>query len=82
MIDVLGADHGGYVKRMKAAVKAVTDDRGHLNVKLVERLDIKVVQLVRLLRKRRAGEDVKSVRAISSPCAKWSTRSAPTRCGS
>ena len=25
MIDVLGADHGGYVKRMKAAVTAVTD---------------------------------------------------------
>src|SRR6202163_3499053 len=45
MIDVFGADHGGYVKRMKAAVKAVTDDRGHLDVKLVERLDVKVVQL-------------------------------------
>jgi arginyl-tRNA synthetase len=56
MIDVFGADHGGYVKRMKAAVKAVTDDRGHLDVKLVERLDVKVVQLVRLLRN---GESVK-----------------------
>jgi arginyl-tRNA synthetase len=56
MIDVFGADHGGYVKRMKAAVKAVTDDRGHLDVKLVERLDVKVVQLVRLLRN---GEPVK-----------------------
>src|SRR6195952_1244074 len=39
MIDVLGADHGGYVRRMKAAVKAVTEGRGHLNVALVERLD-------------------------------------------
>ena len=28
MIDVLGADHGGYVKRMKAAVKAMTRRQG------------------------------------------------------
>lgn len=56
MIDVWGADHGGYIKRMKAAVKAVTDGRGQLNVELVERLDVKVVQLVRLLRQ---GEPVK-----------------------
>jgi arginyl-tRNA synthetase len=56
MIDVLGADHGGYVKRMKAAVRAITEGKGHLNVKLVERLDIKLIQLVRLLRN---GEPVK-----------------------
>ena len=29
MIDVLGADHGGYVKRMQAAVRAVSARRGH-----------------------------------------------------
>ncbi|MEE9300110.1 MAG: arginine--tRNA ligase [Alphaproteobacteria bacterium] len=40
MIDVWGADHGGYVKRMKAAVKAVTDGQGEL--------DIKICQLVNL----------------------------------
>jgi arginyl-tRNA synthetase len=56
MIDVWGADHGGYIKRMKAAVEAVTEGVGHLDVKLVEKLDIKVVQLVRLLR---AGVPVK-----------------------
>ena len=28
MIDVWGADHGGYVKRMQAAVKALTDGQG------------------------------------------------------
>src|SRR6195952_524661 len=39
MVDVWGADHGGYIKRVKAAVKAVTEGRGHLNVALVERLD-------------------------------------------
>src|SRR4051812_3750885 len=48
MIDVLGADHGGYVKRMQAAVRAVTEDRGSLEVKLC--------QLVKLLR---GGEPVK-----------------------
>ncbi len=48
MIDVWGADHGGYVKRMQAAVKAVTDNRGDL--------DVKLCQLVKLLR---GGEPVK-----------------------
>jgi arginyl-tRNA synthetase len=48
MIDVWGADHGGYVKRMQAAVKAVSAGEATL--------DIKLVQLVRLLR---AGEPVK-----------------------
>src|SRR5204863_4047665 len=48
MIDVFGADHGGYIKRMQAAVKAISDYKAAL--------DIKVVQLVRLLR---AGEPVK-----------------------
>ncbi len=42
MIDVWGADHGGYVKRMQAAVKAVTAGQGAL--------DVKLCQLVRLLR--------------------------------
>ncbi len=42
MIDVWGADHGGYVKRMQAAVNAITDGRGAL--------DVKICQLVRLLR--------------------------------
>ncbi|KQZ02499.1 arginine--tRNA ligase [Pseudolabrys sp. Root1462] len=48
MIDVWGADHGGYVKRMQAAVKAVSGGKAVL--------DVKLVQLVRLLRN---GEPVK-----------------------
>lgn len=48
LIDVFGADHGGYIKRMQAAVKAVTGGKATL--------DVKVVQLVRLLRN---GEPVK-----------------------
>jgi arginyl-tRNA synthetase len=48
MIDVWGADHGGYIKRMQAAVKAVSGGKA--------KLDVKLVQLVRLLR---AGEPVK-----------------------
>jgi len=34
MIDVWGADHKGYVKRMQAAVKAVTGGEGNLEVRL------------------------------------------------
>jgi arginyl-tRNA synthetase len=48
LIDVWGADHGGYVKRMQAAVKAVSGGKAVL--------DVKLVQLVKLLR---AGEPVK-----------------------
>ncbi|GLH76005.1 arginine--tRNA ligase [Bradyrhizobium sp. SSBR45G] len=48
LIDVFGADHGGYIKRMQAAVKAVTAGQAVL--------DVKVVQLVKLLRN---GEPVK-----------------------
>ena len=48
MIDVWGADHAGYVKRMRAAVKALSGGRAEL--------DIKIVQLVRLLR---GGEPLK-----------------------
>ena len=42
MIDIWGADHGGYVKRMKAAVSAITEGRGEL--------DVKLCQLVRVMR--------------------------------
>jgi len=48
MIDVWGADHGGYIKRMQAAVKAITKGGADL--------DVKIVQLVKLLRN---GEPVK-----------------------
>src|SRR5215510_3231856 len=48
LIDIWGADHGGYIKRMQAAVKAVSAGKAEL--------DVKLVQLVRLLR---AGEPVK-----------------------
>jgi arginyl-tRNA synthetase len=52
MIDVWGADHGGYIKRVRAAVKAVQ----RISNAAVADLDVKIVQLVRLLR---AGEPVK-----------------------
>jgi arginyl-tRNA synthetase len=42
LVDVWGADHGGYIKRVEAAVKAVTAGQAVL--------DVKIVQLVRLLR--------------------------------
>ncbi|HLU91142.1 MAG TPA: arginine--tRNA ligase, partial [Pedomonas sp.] len=36
LIDIWGADHGGYVKRMQAAVKAISDGRVPLDVKLCQ----------------------------------------------
>ncbi|MEM8802643.1 MAG: arginine--tRNA ligase, partial [Pseudomonadota bacterium] len=36
LIDVFGADHGGYVKRMNAAVTALSDGRVPLDVKLTQ----------------------------------------------
>ncbi|MET0301237.1 MAG: arginine--tRNA ligase [Methyloceanibacter sp.] len=48
MIDVFGADHSGHVKRMKAAIAALSDGEAEL--------DIKICQLVRLFR---AGEPVR-----------------------
>jgi arginyl-tRNA synthetase len=42
LVDVWGADHGGYVKRVAAAIKAVTEGKAAL--------DVKIVQLVKLLR--------------------------------
>jgi arginyl-tRNA synthetase len=48
LVNIWGADHAGTVKRVAAAVKALTDGRVDL--------DVKLVQMVRLLR---AGEPVK-----------------------
>jgi len=42
LIDVWGADHAGYIKRLQAAVTAITDGQGSL--------DVKICQLVKLLR--------------------------------
>jgi arginyl-tRNA synthetase len=40
LIDVWGADHGGYVKRMQAAVRAVTDEAASLDVKLCQLVNL------------------------------------------
>lgn len=48
LIDVWGADHGGYVKRMHSAVQAITNGGAEL--------DVKICQLVRLMRD---GEPIK-----------------------
>jgi arginyl-tRNA synthetase len=40
MIDVWGADHGGYVKRMQAAVEAMTGGHGALDVKLCQMVNL------------------------------------------
>lgn len=48
LVDIWGADHGGYVKRMSAAVAALSDGK--------VALDVKLCQLVKLMRD---GEPVK-----------------------
>jgi len=40
LIDVWGADHGGYVKRMQAAVTAITDGKAALDVKLCQLVNL------------------------------------------
>lgn len=49
LIDVWGADHGGYVKRMQAAVKALQGDQG-------TKLDVILCQIVKVMKN---GEPVK-----------------------
>ena len=41
MVDVWGADHGGYVKRMNAAVEAVSGGEGDLDVKICQMVHLK-----------------------------------------
>ena len=41
MIDIFGADHHGYVARLKSSVKALGNDP--------EKLEVKLLQLVRLV---------------------------------
>ena len=48
LIDVLGADHHGYIARLKAAIKMMGYDS--------DKLDVKILQMVRLLRD---GEEIK-----------------------
>ncbi|GAK43999.1 arginyl-tRNA synthetase [Tepidicaulis marinus] len=55
LIDVWGADHSGYIKRMSAAVAAVTDGKADL--------DVKICQLVKLYRN---GEPVRMSKRAGS----------------
>ena len=48
LVNIWGADHAGTVKRVQAAVRALTDERVDL--------DVKIIQMVKLLR---AGEPIK-----------------------
>lgn len=48
LIDVLGADHHGYVNRLKAAIEMMNEDPN--------KLDVKILQMVRLIKN---GEEIK-----------------------
>lgn len=69
LIDVWGADHHGYVPRMKAAIEALGHDP--------EVLEVALTQLVKLMEGARRSSSP-SGPATSSSCARSSTRSAPT----
>ncbi len=56
LIDVWGADHAGYIKRMQAAVAALSERKAEL--------DVKVVQLVKLMRAGVAGHNVEAGRGV------------------
>src|SRR3712207_9471685 len=58
LIDVWGADHGGYVKRMQAGVAALSDGQATL--------DVRLCQLVNLLDEGQPLRDRKSTRLNSS----------------
>jgi arginyl-tRNA synthetase len=60
LIDVLGADHGGYVKRMKAAVSALSDTQ--------VALDIKLCQLVKLMKNGEPFKMSKRAGTFRDPC--------------
>ena len=55
LIDVWGADHAGYIKRMKSAVTAITEGQAEL--------DVKICQMVKLMR---GGEPVKMSKRAGS----------------
>ena len=55
MIDVWGADHIGYIKRMQSAVNAITDGEAQL--------EVKICNLVKLMR---GGEPVKMSKRVGS----------------
>ena len=70
LVDIWGADHAGTVKRIKAAVAALTGAKGKETP-----FEVKLVQMVALLRN---GEPVK----MSSPCARWWRKWASRWCAS
>ena len=72
LINVWGADHAGYIKRMKSAVKAITEGKVELNVK--------ICQMVKLMRggkpvkmSKRAGDFI-TLREVVEEVGKNATR--------
>ena len=74
LIDVLGADHGGYVKRMQAAVNALSAERRDASKPCSARSCTSCAAASRCA--------CPSAPAPTSPCATCSTKSARTPCAS
>ena len=71
LIDVLGADHHGYVTRVRAGLSAMGEPG--------ECLEVRLIQFVTLFRGAERGADVARAPASSSRCARCAPRSATTR---
>ncbi len=63
IIDVLGADHGGYVKRMQASVQALGHAKESLNIVLIQLVNlIKAGELVSMSTRKATYETLQDVR--------------------
>ena len=69
-IYMLGADHHGYIARLKAAAAALGDDP--------DVVEVLIGQMVNLVQRRRAGADEQARRHRGHAWTTWSTRSAWT----
>ncbi len=65
LINVFGADHGGYCKRIKAVVSAFTDGRMPFDIKLIQLVRVSSAAGIQKMSKR-AGEFVKLREAVEA----------------
>ena len=72
MIDVLGADHGGYVKRIQAATTAITGGQGHAEIKTCQMVNF-MENGVPIKMSKRAGNFIK-LRDVTDRVGKDVTR--------
>ncbi|MCY4540960.1 MAG: arginine--tRNA ligase [Rhodobacteraceae bacterium] len=65
LINVFGADHGGYVQRLRAVVSALSDGKAHFDIKLIQLVNV-VQRDERLKMSKRAGNFVQLQEAVEA----------------